>query len=277
MAVEDTIGMRLAEAAQRLGAAVETPRLDAELLLAHALGVSRTWLAVHTGESVEPRQFAALLARRAAGEPLAYILGYKDFWTLRLLVTPAVLVPRPETELLVELALRHDAPRTRVADLGTGSGAIALAIASEKPDWTVTATDASDAALAIARTNAAGLSLNRVEFLQGNWFEPLTGRRFELIVSNPPYIDASDPALLQPALLREPAQALTPGADGMTSLCEIIRSASRHLERNGRLLLEHGATQAAEVARELVAHGFSHVRSYRDLGGHERASEGRWI
>lgn len=277
MADNHIIGTQLEEAARRLAPASETARLDAELLLAHALGVNRAWLVAHSQDAVQMRAFEELVARRIAGEPLAYIVGYKDFWTLRLQVTPAVLVPRPETELLVELALRYTAPAARLADLGTGSGAIALAIASEKPAWRVTATDASADALAIARRNALEMERGQVEFLQGNWFEPLAGRQFEIIVSNPPYIAADDPALAHPALLREPPQALTPGGDGMSSLREIIRNAPEHLERHGWLLLEHGAMQAAEVSRELVARGFSHVRSHRDLAGHERVTEAHWI
>lgn len=277
MAGNHTIGMRLAEAARRLAPVSDSPRLDAELLLAHSLGTSRAWLIAHADDRADPPGFEQILARREAGEPLAYILGFKDFWTLSLVVTPAVLVPRPETELLVELALRLGAPVARVADLGTGSGAIALAIASERPRWQVTATDASAAALAVARANALELNLQQVEFIEGSWFEPLAGRRFDGIVSNPPYIAADDSALAHPALRCEPQQALTPGSDGMASLREIIRQAPEHLERGGWLLLEHGATQAQEVARELVARGFTHVRSHRDLAGHERTTEAHWI
>ncbi len=281
--------MRLEHATRRLAATSDSARLDAELLLAHALGRSRAWLVAHADrvvqagsvdqarETGEPRDFEALIERRAAGEPLAYIVGHKHFWTLKLDVTPAVLVPRPETELLVELALRFEHPAARVVDLGTGSGAVALALASERPQWRVTATDASPAALGVARRNAEAHGLNEVEFLAGHWLEPLAGRRFELIVSNPPYIAENDAALADPALLREPRGALTPGGDGLSSLCEILRQAPEHLESGGWLLLEHGATQAAEVARELVARGFRHVRSHRDLAGHERATEAHWI
>lgn len=276
MAGNHTIGMRLQEGALRLGQASATPRLDAELLLAHALGKSREWLVAHADEPVEFSSYDGLIERRSAGEPLAYILGFKDFWTLRLSVTPATLVPRPETELLVELALRRPDAATSVVDLGTGSGAIALALASERLDWRVTATDASIEALAVARANAVALGLSRVELLQGSWFGPLAGRTFELIVSNPPYIAATDPALESATLAHEPQIALSPGMDGMACLREIIREAPDHLERNGWLLLEHGASQGREVARELVARGFSHVRSHRDLAGHERATEAHW-
>ncbi|HVY82009.1 MAG TPA: peptide chain release factor N(5)-glutamine methyltransferase, partial [Steroidobacteraceae bacterium] len=161
-------------------------------------------------------------------------------------------------------------------DLGTGSGAIALALASERPHWQVTATDLSDVALEVARANAASHALQNVEFLLGDWFAPLAGRRFALIVSNPPYIGADEPELAAPALGYEPRGALSPGADAMTSLRAIVRAAPPHLEHGGWLLLEHGATQAAEVARELVVRGFRHVRSRRDLAGHERMTEAQW-
>ena len=276
-----TTGALLARAVSQLRAAgSENPTLDAELLLAHVLGSPRSRLKSHP-EEVPPaaatRRFEELLARRAAGEPIAYLLGYRDFWTLRLAVSPAVLVPRPETELLVEraLALRPQA-HGRVLDLGTGSGAIALALASERPQWDVTGTDTSEEALAVARANAQAHGLMRVRFLLGSWFEPVGEERFDLVVSNPPYIGANEPELRSPALQREPRTALSPGEDGMASLRTIIRDAPPHLEHGGWLLLEHGSTQAAEVARELVARGFRHVRSHRDLGGHERMTEAQW-
>ncbi|MBX5462940.1 MAG: peptide chain release factor N(5)-glutamine methyltransferase [Steroidobacteraceae bacterium] len=276
-----TTGALLERAVSQLRAAgSENPALDAELLLAHVLGCPRARLKSHP-EEVPPaaatQRFEALLARRAAGEPIAYLLGYRDFWTLRLKVSPAVLVPRPETELLVEraLALRPQA-QGRVLDLGTGSGAIALALASERPHWNVTGTDTSEEALAVARENAQAHGLTRVQFLRGSWFEPVGEQRFHLVVSNPPYIGANEPELRSPALQREPRAALSPGEDGMASLRAIIRDAPPHLEHGGWLLLEHGSTQAAEVARKLVARGFRHVRSHRDLGGHERMTEAQW-
>ena len=269
--------MLLGEGARQLAAGSGTARLDAEVLLAHSLGVSRAWLAAHADDvAAAATPFASLIARRAAGEPLAYILGFKDFWTLRLRVTPAVLVPRPETELLVERALAL-APASSVCalDLGTGSGAIALALASERPAWKITATDASLEALAVAQANAAELGLTRVGFLHGSWFGPLAGRRFDLVLSNPPYIAAADSALLHSALQCEPQMALSPGPDGMACLREIIQNAPHHLAPGGWLLLEHGADQEGEVAHELVARGFTHVRSHRDLAGHERVTEAR--
>jgi len=264
----------------QLAARSETAHLDAELLLAQALGTTRARLKSHpeaVPDAAARTRFEALIARRAAGEPLAYILGFKDFWTLRLAVTPAVLIPRPETELLVEraLALRPEAT-ARVLELGTGSGAIALALASERPQWQVTATDLSEEALAVARANAASHSLSHVEFIHGSWFEPLGGRRFDLIVSNPPYIGADESELATRELQHEPRAALSPGADSLQSLRAIIRAAPPHLEHGGWLLLEHGSTQAADVARELVVRGFRHVRSQRDLAGRERMTEARW-
>ena len=266
--------LRISAAAQGPGA---TPDLDAELLLVHILGTSRARLRSHPEEAAsaaQSKRYTELLERRATGEPLAYVIGRRDFWSLRLTVTPAVLVPRPETELLVEraLALRHE-EFGRVVDLGTGSGAIALTLASERPGWQVAATDVSEEALAIARSNAESLDLKRVQFLHGSWFEPLVGRTFDLIVSNPPYVAEDDPAMQDPALRHEPRGALTPGGDGMASLRAIIAAAPDYLERDGWLLLEHGSDQAAEVTRELVARGLRHVRSHRDLAGHERMTE----
>jgi release factor glutamine methyltransferase len=257
-----------------------TPDLDAELLLAHALGVARSRLRSHPEEipaADAATRFLALIDRRAAGEPVAYIIGRKGFWTLELSVSPAVLVPRPETELLVERALALDpGGEARVADLGTGSGAIALALASARPQWRVVATDSSTEALAVARANAIALGLARVEMLEGDWLSCLRGRTFHLLLSNPPYVAADDVALRQPELMREPRSALVAAEDGLAALRTIIQAAPNHLEPGGWLLLEHGATQAAAVAGALVARGFAQVRSHRDLAGRERMTEGQW-
>jgi release factor glutamine methyltransferase len=293
MAGNLTISALLEQGTSRLGGAAirgsnaadagaASPHLDAELLLAHALNMSRTQLKTHpeaTPSAESATAYANLVDRRAAGEPVAYILGYRDFWTLRLNVSPAVLIPRPETELLVErtLALGGSKEPASVADLGTGSGAIALALASERPAWSITATDISEAALLAARANAQTLGLNGVEFVLGGWFEPLAGRQFDFIVSNPPYVDSEDPALQHPALKREPALALTPGPNGMASLSAIIHSAPAYLKRRGWLLLEHGSDQGAAIARELVGRGFAHVRSHPDLAGHPRITEAQWL
>ena len=281
MAANLTTSALLSEGSARLRAGGdETADLDAEILLAHALGTRRVRLRSHpehVPDDAARARYVELLGRRAGGEPVAYILGHKDFWTLRLAVSPAVLVPRPETELLVEraLALRPE-PVARVIDLGTGSGAIALSLASERPQWQVTATDVSAEALAVARANAATHALTRVEFLEGSWFEPVGERRFTLAISNPPYIGAAEPELATAELKHEPRTALSPGADAMASLRTIIHMAPPHLEHGGWLLLEHGTTQAAAVARELVVRGFRHVRSHRDLAGHERMTYAQW-
>ena len=270
-------GARLLRASAAGRGSAATPDLDAELLLTHAFGTTRSRLRSHPedlGTEAQYKRYLALIERRATGEPLAYVIGRKDFWSLSLTVTPAVLVPRPETELLVErvLAVRPE-ESGRAVDLGTGSGAIALSIASERPQWRVAATDLSEQALAVARANAEALDLRRVEFLHGSWFEPLAGRVFDIIVSNPPYVAEDDPAMEDPALRHEPRGALTPGADAMVSLRAIIASAPNYLERNGWLLLEHGSGQATQVRSELVARGLRHVRSHRDLAGHERMTE----
>jgi release factor glutamine methyltransferase len=281
---ERCVGVWLAAGSERLrnfGAPPDarSADLDAAVLLAHVLGRSRTWLFAHAEVPVAAdcgARFAALIERRAAGEPIAYLSGSKSFWTLELTVGPAVLVPRPETELLVERALALlPLENVRAVDLGTGSGAIALALASERPLWRVTATDLSAQALALARANAFALG-RELELLEGDWLKCLPGRSFELIVSNPPYVPAEDPALAGLGVRYEPRLALEAGADGMEHLRRIARDAPRHLVPGGWLLLEHGEHQARGVRDELVARGFAQVRSHRDLAGHERMTEGEW-
>ena len=257
---------------------IATPRLDAEVLLARVLGRPRAYLIAHaelTVDAAAAAQYQALLTRRAQGEPVAYLTGEREFWSLALEVTPDVLIPRPETELAVErcLALRPEGPAT-VADLGTGSGAIALALALERPDWRIVATDRAAAALHVARANARRHALRNIEFLQGDWCTPLRARRFDLIVSNPPYIGASDPALK--ALRFEPAAALSPGQTGMEALQCVVSQATAVLVSRGALVLEHGANQAADVAFALVAAGFARVRCHFDLAGRERVTEAQW-
>jgi release factor glutamine methyltransferase len=285
MTISPNVGTVLASGARQLcagtpGAIDANASLEAGVLLAHALRTTRARLMSHAESAVAPaaeRRYRALIERRASGEPLAYLTGTREFWSLPLRVTPAVLVPRPETELLVERALAlRAAPIARVAELGTGCGAIALALLSERPRWRVTATDLSSRALAVARANAAHLALESIDFRRGSWFEPLAGERFDLILSNPPYIASGDPALADPALAHEPRLALTPGADALACLRAIAREAPRHLEAGGWLLLEHGATQAAAVRNELVLAGLRSVRSHRDLAGHERMTEGQY-
>ena len=261
--------------------ALGVDRLDAQLLLVRALECPRTWLLAHADAPLGAAALARLgaeLARRATGEPLAYILGEKEFYGLTLQVNPSVLVPRPETELLVEWALAllggelARIKRPRVVDLGTGSGAIALAVGHAQPAIEMLATDASTAALAVARANASRLGVP-LALLPGAWWAPLAGRRFHLALSNPPYIAAGDPHLV--ALAHEPAFALTPGGDGLGALREIVRGAADHLEPGGWLLLEHGFDQGEVVQALLRAHGFGDVQTRRDLGGQPRCTGGR--
>jgi release factor glutamine methyltransferase len=261
----------------RLAAASTTAALDAELLVAHVLGGGRAALAADPQRAVAPEQLLALEAlarRRLAGEPVAYLTGRREFWSLDLEVTPDVLVPRPETELLVERALEAIAglDRPAVLDLGTGSGAIAVAIAASRADARVTATDASAAALAVAQRNAARHGLRNLRFAEGEWYAPLGPARFDAIVSNPPYVAEGDPALA--GLVHEPWLALVAGAGGLAALATIAAGAPGRLSPGGRLLLEHGADQGPAVRGLLEAAGFAAVRAWRDLAGHERVSEG---
>ncbi len=268
----------LREAVARLPA--PDARHDAERLLLHALGRDRAWLFAHGTEPVSEavrETFLALLARRLAGEPLAYILGRRGFWTLDLEVTPQTLIPRPETELLVELALARlpaDRP-ARVADLGTGSGAIALAIASERPLAAVVATDVDKATLAVAVRNAQAHALDNVWFRRGDWCQALGGERFDLLASNPPYIAEGDPHLAQGDLPHEPARALSSGADGLDAIRAIAAAAPRHLVPGGWLLLEHGRDQGAAVRALLAAAGLVEVETARDLEQRDRVTLGR--
>ncbi|MCE3003571.1 MAG: peptide chain release factor N(5)-glutamine methyltransferase [Xanthomonadaceae bacterium] len=271
-------GELLRGAVARLGG--DSPRADAELLLAHVLGRDRAWLFAHADAACDPDQaarFDALLARRAAGEPVAYLVGHRGFWTLDLAVGPGVLVPRPETELLVEFALAHAARESPVAvlDLGTGSGAIALAVASERPRADVVAVDASAEALAIARANAGRLGLSRVAFLHGDWFAPVAGRRFDLVLANPPYIADDDPHLARGDLRFEPRGALAAGADGLDAIRHIAAAAPAHLAPGGRIAIEHGFAQAGAVRALLEATGLREAGTLRDLAGHERITHAR--
>ncbi len=283
IAADTTIERALAWATAQLAASphVDAAMSEARGLLAHVLQVSPARVHALDAQSLADSaraQFARLIARRAAGEPAAYLTGNREFWSLTLHVTPDVLVPRPETELLVERALSHggSAAALEVADLGTGSGCVALAIASERPHWHVTATDASSAALDVAIANAGRLALTNLTFRHGNWCEALDRQRYALLVSNPPYIAEAEAALLDPALRHEPRAALTPGTDGLSALRLIASQAPQRLLADGWLLLEHGATQAAAVRAMLVAQGFTHVISQRDLAGIERVTEGCW-
>jgi release factor glutamine methyltransferase len=263
-----------AEAARVLG-----DRLEAELLLVHVLGKARSWLIAHADDVLDEQhaaRFAALVQRRRDGEPVAYITGHRGFWTLELEVTPATLIPRPETELLVELALARMTPKASVVDLGTGSGAIALAIARECPTASVIATDASADALAVAQRNAARHDIRNVRFVHGDWLAPLAGEHFDLIVSNPPYIEAGDPHLGQGDLRFEPASALASGADGLGDIRRIVAQARDHLEHGGWLLMEHGWNQGPAVREVLSSAGYGEVFTARDLEQRDRISGGIW-
>ena len=254
-------------------------RLDAELLLAAALGKPRSFL--HTWpERIVPSEaaltFANYLQRRRGGEPVAYILGQQGFWKLDLEVAPHTLIPRPDTELLVEAALELlPATPGKVLDLGTGSGAIALALASERPAWKVTAVDRVLEAVALAERNRQRLHLSNVTVLSSHWFSAVQGERYQLIISNPPYIAAADPHLAAGDVRFEPESALVAGTDGLDDLRLIIAQAPQHLEVAGWLMLEHGYDQASAVRDLLLSQGFEDVHSRVDLGGHERISLGR--
>lgn len=288
-----SVGAALRRAESMLRTHSDSARADAEILLAHVLQVPRQRLHARGPAPLTETQQAqveALLVRRAAGEPVAYLTGICGFWTLDLAVNPAVLIPRPETERLVEWALqlidrdcaggRQSA--LRMADLGTGSGAIALALASELPQSRILATDVSPAALGVARMNAVSAGLPNVHFAEGSWAEPLARVRldetpdapgFDFILGNPPYIAAADPHL--PALRHEPVRALVSGADGLDAMRQIVATAPPYLCGGGWLLLEHGYDQAVAVRVLLETAGLIQVQTRRDLAGHERVTGGQ--
>lgn len=257
-----------------------TPRLDAELLLAAALNKPRSYLRTWPERELDDEQlalFQANLMRRRQGEPVAYILGHQGFWSLELEVAPHTLIPRPDTELLVESALELlPATPLTVLDLGTGTGAIALALASERPAWQVTGVDRVEDAVALAERNRQRLQLNNAAFVHSHWFSALSGQRYGLILSNPPYIRAADRHLNEGDVRFEPSSALVAGSDGLDDIRAIIQAAPQYLLSGGWLLLEHGFDQAEAVRGLLAAAGFAEVHSRRDLGGHERISLGRF-
>jgi release factor glutamine methyltransferase len=255
-------------------------RIDAEFLLAHYLAKPRAWLYAFSDQPLSDRQvedFMALAKRRAAGEPVAYITGRRGFWSFDLCVSPDTLIPRPETELLVELALAHipENHPCRILDLGTGSGAIALALAHERPGSQVTAVDVSEPALAIADRNAAELKLRNLAFIRSYWFAELGGQLFDLIVSNPPYIEISDTHLQQGDLRFEPRSALASGADGLDDIRVIVSQAPQHLSRHGWLLVEHGWNQGKAIRQLFNAAGFIDVATEQDLEQRDRVTMGR--
>ena len=259
-------------------AALPLDTLENRILLCHATGLTRVQLITRAEQPLtgdETARLDALVARRLAGEPIAYIVGRREFFGLDFEVNEAVLIPRPDTELIVELALERLPPRGRLLDMGTGSGAIAVSVAHSRPDAAVTALDVSEAALAVAQRNAAN-NQARVRFLQSDWFGALAAdERFELIASNPPYIAAGDEHLAQGDLRFEPSGALTDHADGLSALRTIVAGSPIHLVAGGWLLMEHGYDQAASVRALLNGAGYVEVQSWRDLAGIERVSGGR--
>ena len=279
-----SVSQLLQRGARSLESHSDSPRLDAELLLGGTLRLSRSALIARGNDPVSSEReqgYASLIEQRLKGAPVAHLTGTREFWSLALRVTPAVLVPRPETELLVELALQRLPGQQAgpavdracsVLDLGTGSGAIALAIASERPGVRVTGVDISPSALEVAVQNSRDLGLARIDWRLGSWFEPVPGERFDVIVANPPYVAAADPALEH--LRAEPAIALCGGPTGLEALSAIAGAAVPHLHTHGWLILEHGSDQAPDVARLLKRHGFAEVRSHLDFSGKPRVTLG---
>lgn len=279
-----SIAAALRHATQHLGAVDaqhdDGARLDAEILLGFVLRCTRSHL--HTWpdrllDETQAQLFNLLIMRRAAGEPVAYLTGQREFWSMTLEVTPDTLIPRPETELLVELTLQRIPANStwHILDLGTGSGAIALAIARERPTCHVIATDRSPAALAVAHRNAATLGASNIEFRAGDWFAPLQGELFHAIVSNPPYVSRLDPRLSQSEIRFEPLSALASGADGLDDIRVIAAAARHHLAEGGWLLLEHGYDQGSAVAQILRNHGYQDVSNAQDIAGIDRVASGR--
>jgi release factor glutamine methyltransferase len=265
----------LSAATEKLHGVSEAPRLEAELLLARAIDTPRSFLFAHPEDELDDDALQRLdeaVARRLAGEPMAYITGSKEFWSMELAVSPATLVPRPETELLVDIALR-DIPRKaewQILDLGTGSGAIALAIARERALCSITAIDISAEALAVARENANRNTIGNVEFLEGDWTAPVADRKFRVVVSNPPYVCSGDAAL--DALRAEPLSALAAGEDGHEALTIHARDCPSIIEDHGVLLLEHGAEQKESVAELLMSYGWERIQCYDDYSGLPRVT-----
>lgn len=256
----------------------ETAMLDCELLLCHCLGKERIYLYTWPERDVDSEcieKFHALLARRQQGEPIAYLTGSREFWSLSLSVNNSTLIPRPDTERLVEVALDLALPKNaRVLDLGTGTGAIALALASENPSWRLLGVDVATAAVALAQRNAHDLNIKNVEFFASNWFENIPAQQFDLIVSNPPYIDENDLHLGQGDVRFEPRQALVAAQNGLAAITEIASAAKAYLQRSGWLLFEHGYTQAPSVRTLLSQFGYSDISTWNDWGGNERVTGG---
>jgi len=275
LSLAETVRLHGKQLQYALNLDASSARIEVQCLLQAVLGVNRAYLITYPERILnddEHARYAALFERRLRGEPIAYLLGMREFFGLNFKVTPDTLIPRPDTELLVELALQHIPQRGAVLDMGTGSGAIALSIAHQHPDAAVVAVDASTAALEVAAENTRRLGLKNVRLLHSDWFARLAGERFDLIVSNPPYIEANDAHLDQGDVRFEPLSALASGPDGMDDIRRISAGAVAHLRSGGWLMLEHGYDQAERVRRLLQESGFLDVSSARDLAGIERVT-----
>jgi release factor glutamine methyltransferase len=280
--MSQTVQQSLQSARQQLEQLVPASEasIEAQILLMHILGVNRAWLLAHATDLMPEnsvQDYTHLLQRRLQGEPVAYILGYREFFGLKLTVTSDTLIPRPDTETLVEAALQKIAGPMRVLDLGTGTGAIALAIASHAPQSQVTAVDASDRALKVAETNRHSLQLANVSLLHSHWYSALANQTFDLIVSNPPYIEAADQHLSQGDLRFEPLSALAACEDGLADIRQIIAQAPGYLNQGGWLMLEHGYNQADAVQNLYQTAGFAHIQTLRDLGDNPRVTLAQWL
>ena len=275
-----TISALLGAGRALFGRAEASPRLDAEVLLGHVLGQNRVWLMTHGDSGVtagQAERFLEMIRARKAGQPVAQLTGQREFWSLILRVTPDVLTPRPDTELLVEcaLGLREHRQPARVLDLGTGSGAVALALAVERPDWAIVATDISAAALEVAAGNARAAGISNILMIQGDWLAAVPGQRFDMIVANPPYLADHEWAESDPELQFEPRQALAGGVDGLEAIRVIAAGAPAHLLPGGWLLLEHGMRQGESIRALLRESGYQEIRTSRDLAGLPRITQGR--
>lgn len=273
------VSQLLISATKQLSVQSDSAKLDAEILLAFCLNKNRSWLFTWPDTELSPAELAefdALLQRRKNGEPVAHITGQREFWSLPLSITKDTLIPRPDTELMVEkiLALYPADSDITLADLGTGSGAIALALASERPNWSIIATDLSAAALDVARHNAQQLKLDNIEFEPGSWFEPLGDKTFDIITSNPPYIAETDPHLSEGDVRFEPLSALASGRDGLNDIRHICQQARQYLKHKGMLIIEHGFDQKAEIQEIFTVSGFTDISQYHDLSNNPRLTYG---